>query len=299
MRRSYTAARGGVGIWSAVAVLCVLLSFSAYLISTRIGNLLPGERDIISIVHETPSAEVGALGAPWETGTEIDLFDASYENGVGEIVVESAGEDVVIAPGTTSYYRFYVMNNGNAALDFSLRVLPSFYVNGETQEHIPVPISIRLTDQDGNYVIGGYSKWIPVSELEILSETDGSYARVKNTVGVNSYYSYLLEWKWDFEGGNDELDTMLGMGAVESELHFALDVATNVVESDDPKAVGGKRDGDVSGIDWEIRQISHVVFIVLGVLGVASVAMVIYHAGSIDDIRARNGKNRPPRDEDL
>ena len=299
MRRSYTASRGGVGIWSAVAVLLVLLSFSAYLISSRIGNLLPGERDVISITYDRPSMNVGGEnGDDWAVGSRVGIFGALYENERGEVIAESDGGDAIIAPGTSRFYRFYVKNDGNVALDFSLRVLPSFRIDGAESEEIPIPISFRISDQDGNYLFGGRNEWVSAQELASLAAAEDSYIKLKSVVGVHSYYAYLLEWRWDFEG-NDALDTLLGQGAVTSEMKLWLDISTSTVESEDPKAVGGKRDGDVSGIDWEIRQVSNVVFAISALCAVGAIIMAVYQAGFIDDDRARNGKNRPPRLYDL
>jgi hypothetical protein len=109
---------------------------------------------------------------------------------------------------------------------------------------------------------------------------------LKNTVGTHSYYGYLLEWQWAFESGNDELDTMLGSGAVESELQFSLEISTSTVESDDPHAKGGKRDGDVSGIDWDMKQFALAAFVVLGVIGIGSGIMASIALFYYDDVRS-------------
>ena len=288
MARAYRPVRGGVTIWSMVAILCLLLSFSAYIVTTRIRDLLPGEKNIISITYQEPSMEVGAQGEdPWTIGSEIGLFKTGYQNGTGEIVVESARGDNLIAPGVTNYYRFFVKNNGNVALDFSLRILPSFYVSGMEEEEIPLPISVRLSDQDGNYLIGGRHEWVSVSTLKEMAAEGGAYTSDRHTVGVESYYAYIIEWKWEFESGNDSFDTMLGSSAVETDLLFSLEIATSTVESDDPYAEGGKRDGDVSGLDWEIEQFSKGAFILLAVCAAGAFIMDIFHLCGLDDYFSR------------
>ena len=287
LERPSRTTRGAVGIWSAVAILSILLSFTAYIISTRMSNMLPGEQNVISITRNEPSMDVsGSDGESWQVGQEIDLFESAYKNGKGEIVVESSSGNTVIAPGTTNYYRFYVKNDGNVALDFSLRILPSFVIDGVLDDEMIIPIEIRLVDQDGRYLLGGYDKWVSVSKLQDTADEKNSYVETKNTVGTHSYYAYVLEWRWAFESGNDELDTLLGSSAVETELEFSLEISTSTVESDDPYAKGGKRDGDVSGIDWDLKQLAMAAFVVLGVIGLAAGVLAFFYLYYYDDVRS-------------
>ena len=54
--------------------------------------------------------------------------------------------------------------------------------------------------KNGNYVIGNDDRWVGVDELKTaFSKLNG-----------NSNDRYVLDWKWEYEGNRDDIDTLIG-----------------------------------------------------------------------------------------
>jgi hypothetical protein len=186
-----------------VNVVFILLLMTLAITAFRVGNYLPEGIDILFIVGKEPNMDTtDGKGNVWQSNEKIPLFSSEYVNGENRVIIASQNGDKVIAPGFESSYEFALYNNGNMAvvhetdLDFKLKV-----ANSEL-ENYTFPLKVRLYDTEGNYIIGSKTEWIPGE--------DASIAFHPGTLGATSYKKYTLELKWEFEGGQDELDTLYG-----------------------------------------------------------------------------------------
>lgn len=163
----------------------------------------------------------------WNTNTEIDIFKSSYDNGEGKITVVGNG-DKLLAPGTEYQYDFYVENNGTYAVDYTITGAAIYSHNDD----YVIPVSIKLVDNDGVYLMGTETSWTPVASLNLLNRT--------RTLGANCFTKYTLLWKWPFEKGVDDYDTMLGNAAVEDDIYLTVKLNTTAELNTNPNAQGGE-----------------------------------------------------------
>lgn len=177
---NYLKTRPGI----AVALLTVLTISSTVALSVQLYNFTRiDEREVL-------------LTSDFEK--KLDLFSVYYENDSGDVTVSGLDEgQKLIAPGTKVEYTIRLRNKDNVAIDYTL--IPDL---SYTSEH-SVPILFRMVDDDGNYIIGDAKTWVTIEELGKISET--------RTLGKNESMEYVFEWKWEFESGDDEYDTMLGI----------------------------------------------------------------------------------------
>ena len=96
-----------------------------------------------------------------------------------------------IAPGVSNSYHFVVHNSTNAKLKYFIQMY-------EDSEYF-VNLKYRLK-RNNNYVIGDDNKWVTASELQ----TEFS------NINMSSSDSYSLDWKWEYDDGVDEMDTLAG-----------------------------------------------------------------------------------------
>ena len=225
--------------WIAVGVLLPLTILTLLVIVLRLGNFAIPGIDTIFIVPDEPSFSVGDGDGAWTTDTKIDLFSISQENGSGELTILSGDGDNIIAPGSTGMYRFELKNPGNVALHCDYLLGASFNFSGENG-FIRLPFSVRLRDMNGTYIIGSETEWVPYHQLSATEQT--------LTLGKNSYASYELEWRWDFEGNSDLIDTYYGTNAVKQDLVLTLSIATSAELAMKPDDLGV---GDVLNPDEE------------------------------------------------
>lgn len=222
--------RAWVWIMLMVNIVFILLLLTLSVIALRVGNVLPEDTDILFIVGKKPQVTVGDK-EKWQAGKEVDIFSASYENGEGVVTVMSDNGDSLIAPGTVSTYEFSMYNNGNMAVFYETAVTFSLTIGDELQDYYAFPLSVRLRTESDDYLIGARDKWINVNQA-----TGVNYVRV---LGAYSYETFTLELKWEFEGGNDELDTMFGNQAVKDGISLKFGINTYAEEHIDPTAKGG------------------------------------------------------------
>lgn len=142
----------------------------------------------------------------------FDLFSVQYENEKGEITVKGAEGQKVIAPGTSVEYTIRLRNADKIALDYELIPEISF-----TSKYA-IPIKIRLLDTDHNYFIGDQKTWVSIDEIGDISVLD--------TLVKGESKEYYFQWKWDFESGNDEYDTILGENA--GKENIGIEVNMNI-----------------------------------------------------------------------
>ena len=81
-------------------------------------------------------------------------------------------------------------------MDFSL------LINGKVDSDIVFPLQVRLYTESGKYIVGSETEWANINDIKV-----DAYL---SQLGASSYESFTLEVKWEYEGGNDELDTLLG-----------------------------------------------------------------------------------------
>lgn len=187
---------------------------------------------------EKPKPEVEFVGG--KDGVfhkEIQVFYAQYGKD-GELRVQSALGDKVVAPGTENQYDLYVRNVGEVPISYVLEAESylTVHVNGEETK---IPIEASFSARNNSYLLGGENN------LEHLGELNG----IKDSSGLLPEHQakYTLRWSWPFDG-DDEFDTFLGNLAAEGE-ELTVTVAFHVTATHDPNAAGGvPMTGDTSVI---------------------------------------------------
>ena len=97
-----------------------------------------------------------------------------------------------IAPGVSNTYHFVVHNSTNAKL--------KYYVQMYEDTEYFINLKYRL-QKNNEFVIGDEKHWVTANELKTEF----------NSINMSSSDSYSLDWKWEYEGGIDDLDTLAGM----------------------------------------------------------------------------------------
>ncbi len=214
-----------------VNIVFILLLMTLAITALRVGNYLPENMDILFIVGKEPNMDVtDGEGKVWESNTQINLFSSEYVNGENVVTIASSNGDKVIAPGVVSAYDFALYNNGNMAVVYETDLDFKLTVADKSLEDYTFPLKVRLYDSNGNYVIGGTNEWVAVE--------DASVAFHPSTLGATSYSHFTLELKWEFDGGNDTLDTLYGNESGEG-VWLTLGINTYAEEHLDPTAQGG------------------------------------------------------------
>lgn len=272
-------------IWTIASVVAVLLLITTAVVALRLGSFLPNGTDVIFLVPKEPTAAPGDGEKIWGTETEIDIFKSEYVNGKNEITVLSSAGTGLIAPGTENSYKFYMKNNGNMAVDYSVDLDFTLDISDGSVDLSLLPLSVRMKKETGEYLIGSPNEWIPVHEVR--AGTD------EGTLGINSYMSYYLEVRWDFESGDDALDTWIGDVAAKQSVVFTLDIGTYAEESLNPGAVGGIVDenGGIFEIGGQIRPLPFTLLIVILVLLAASLVytVIMRHRQIAEEKGAKGG----------
>ena len=96
-----------------------------------------------------------------------------------------------IAPGSSNTYHFVVHNSTDTKLQYYLQMYE--------QSEYNINLKYRLK-RNNNYIIGNENNWVNVNELKT--------AFSKINFGTSD--SYSLDWKWEYEDGNDIQDTFVG-----------------------------------------------------------------------------------------
>ena len=164
----------------------------------------------------------------WQTDTEIDLFKSDYSSPDNAKITVVGNGDELIAPGTEYEYDFYVENNSDFAVDYTLTGEAFF-----SESDLTIPVNIKLADNDGVYFMGTETSWTPVYSLNQLNSV--------RTLGANCYTKYTLQWEWPFEKGQDDYDTLLGDLAVDRDLVLTVKLMTSAELNTNPNANGGEK----------------------------------------------------------
>ncbi len=223
--------KGWVWIMFMTNIVFILLFLTVGLVALRVNNVLPEDTDILFIVSKEPEFYTDDHKGAWTKGRQIDIFKADYENGEGRVTVSSLDGDKVIAPGTETTYRFSMYNSGNMAVYYSTDLFFSLKVGDEVKDSKDFPLQVRMLNSRGEYIIGGESEWVRVS--------DATLNQYSSQLGASSYEEYELQLRWQFHGGNDELDTLYGDLAAEKGVSLTMGINTYAAEHNDPKAQGG------------------------------------------------------------
>lgn len=251
---------GTVWILSTVLVVCLLLSLA--LLGDRLRQRAAAERNVIELIPTAYRGEVDlpaaaparcaarfgagmpSAAAParlgvftaedghqiWSTETDIDIFRITYDE-TGEVNVISSNTDKLIAPGTTDTYSFTLKNNGSFKLKYTVRILAWV-----TPSDVALPVLARVTGRGGAYLAGGPAAWVPVLDIDGLTET--------STLQPHNNAIYSLDWQWPFESGNDAYDTLLGNLAVGEDLTLTIRIET--IAEEDTSGGGGGGGGDIT-----------------------------------------------------
>ena len=166
----------------------------------------------------------------WKTDTEVEIFRTRYDNN-GDLIftVDSQMGDSVLAPGTVSSYSFTVANTERPPLDYEL----SFEAWMEGDDEL-LPVYVRLSNGEGEWLLGGSGSWSPVRRLNEASD--------EGTLRFAETEEYVFEWKWPFERSgkegvafHDAEDTALGNEAVDRDISLHIRIMT-VAEIDEELA---------------------------------------------------------------
>lgn len=158
--------------------------------------------------------EVKDNAGKWDSETSVDLFKSSYGG-----TVESEQGDKLIAPGTSNYYDFTVENNGNIPLDYTVSIgVDAFPYENDAASALP--LEWRLVDENGADVSGWRTY---TNSTEVLSS---------GTLDIYSKEGYTIEWRWQFERGDDEYDTY--MGNLSAEIPVGVDATIYVTAEQNP-----------------------------------------------------------------
>lgn len=223
--------KGWVWIMLMTNIVFILLFITIGLVALRVNNILPENADILFVVSKEPEFYTDDNKGAWQKGRQIDIFKADYENGEGKVTVASVNGDKAIAPGTETTYRFAMYNSGNMAVNYATDLFFILKVGNEVVDSKDFPLQVRMTNSQGEYLIGSESEWVRIGD-----ETLTQYSSV---LGASSYEDFELHLHWEFSGGNDELDTLYGDLAAEKGVSLTLGINTYAVEHNDPKAQGG------------------------------------------------------------
>ena len=253
-----------------VNIILFLLFMLLGIIALKVGNYLPEDTDIIFIVGKDPSVEVGDEEGIWESGKEVTIFKANYVNGEGETTVVSQDGTKLIAPGTQSTYKFTMYNNGNMAVVYETDLDFELKIGDKIQNEGVFPLKARLSTENGYYLIGDETEWVNVA--------DATLSKHVSVLGARSYETFVLELLWEFDGGNDALDTLYGDLSVEKGVTLTLGINTYAEEHIDPAATGGTR-VDISEKSERIEQrvLRIIILLLIAVIIVGYILWFIGH----------------------
>ena len=96
-----------------------------------------------------------------------------------------------VAPGSSNTYNFVVHNSSEMNL--------KYYIEMYEESEYDVNMKYRLKKAN-QYVIGDDSTWVTADQLK----TEFS------NIGISTSDSYSLDWKWEYEDGVDDKDTLAG-----------------------------------------------------------------------------------------
>ena len=188
--------------WVAIAILIILLILSIIVLAVRMSDYFASSQREVSLnsaIHKN----------------DLDIFDIRYKNDQGHITVEGFDGQKVVAPGTDVEYTIRVRNTDKVAIDYELLPSVEFFT-----EH-KLPLYVRILDHNDDYILGSAKEWVEISEI------NGTVHR--NTLLKGECVEYTFQWKWPYEQGNDEFDTLLGnLNNAGLKVSFTVNAAANL-----------------------------------------------------------------------
>ena len=166
------------------------------------------------------------------------LYLRGIENGEGKVFVQGADGNKVIAPGTGNSYTFKLKNTGTTPLNYLLNV-DAFVTPGDVR----IPVESRINRYDGEWIVGDKEQYVDVHTLDTAEDSA--------PLGAGKYTYYTLDWRWPFESGDDEYDTLLGNMAVEQDLTLTIIISTTAVADEEPTDPDDPDNPDRPGVDPE------------------------------------------------
>lgn len=215
-----------------VIVVFMLLLITTGVISLKGRDVLPENTDILFIVGKKPSFEIeDDEGKGWSSDRRIPIFKSEYVNGKGETTVVSSDGNRVFAPGTTSEYVFTYVNEGNMAIAYQTDLNFVLSIDSTAVDATDFPVKVRLSNSSGEYLIGTETEYVQIKKATLNYHP--------GILGASSYENFTLEILWEYEGGNDELDTWLGDHAVDQNVTLNLNIRNYAEQASDPTQQGG------------------------------------------------------------
>ena len=175
----------------------------------------------------------------------LELFEISYSNDAGEVTVMGTDGQKVVAPGTSVEYTIRLRNTENIALDYILEPRVEF-----TSEY-EIPIEVRMIDEDMNYLLGDATTWVPIADMNAVT--------AERTILKGESEEYIFQWRWVFESGNDEYDTLLGSSAVTQEVGLEVSVRLQAAANTSVEVNGGPFETELG----DVLVIGFIVFLLL------------------------------------
>ncbi len=247
-----------IAIWLSVALLVILVLTTVALLAITLKDYPQGDRNVVALFPNqgsenvymiekvpaefAPYVTIGSATANgdspiYESGNTIDLFKNKYLNADGDITVESANGDKVIAPGTENSYDFKLKNTGNISLDYTLKIDCQFAYDGAK---LPVQIRLRCGNE---WIVGDENTWVYWENMVDLFDKT-------RTVESGDYILYTIDWRWPYEADPelledmnvalweaDKNDTILGNAATETNTRFDVNIRTVAVVTEGAHAV--------------------------------------------------------------
>lgn len=232
--------KGNGAFWSAIAILILLLLLSLVILSIQL--------------HSFMSADSRVLSLKANTDVSFDIFSVTYRNVSGEIIVSGMNGEKVVAPGTSVDYSVRVRNADTVAIDYT--ILPKVKFDSPH----PIPILVRVIGPDETYLAGDAKTWLPLEELNRVSETA--------TLTKGEAVEYVFQWMWPFESGDDPYDTFLGSNVFEENIGVTVSFGVHAEANTSLQSNGGVF-GELYGMSFYL-----LLFFIL--LLIAIVILLIY-----------------------
>lgn len=201
--------------WSIIILLIIIILILFFFMNFgKIGNnLVPtGKVDVFDIDIDCGCSDDGECTTTDEYGNKIAIptFNRLVnKNDIGIVFVDDKNGNYIyqqnlqifnnaafqytdkIAPGVSNTYHFVVHNSTKLKL--------RYYIEMYEESEYKVNLKYRLK-RNNSYVIGNDSKWVTANELKT------EFSKINASTSDN----YSLDWKWEYEDGKDEEDTIAG-----------------------------------------------------------------------------------------
>lgn len=170
-----------------------------------------------SIPEPTPSVPEETTPEPTEEMEHITVSDDKNESWTQNTTIDlfanrtGIGPERKLAPGSEGSYEFQIANGNDFNVYYTITI-----EKGANQQYL-LPLRYRLK-AEGEHVSGNTDTWLTAEQLKD-SKVD---------LASKGTCRYLLEWQWPYEGGNDELDTLIGMS---DHLEYELVVKIRITQN--------------------------------------------------------------------